>query len=272
MSDQSQIVEWAASGESEALELKRSTGLRKEAAIAVCAMLNHRGGRVLFGVEPNGRVVGQEMSDRTIEEVTQELGEIDPPVFPNIERVELSGGRAVLVASVSTGQSRPYSYHGQAYRRVGNTNQAMSRDEYNRMLFERLHSERRWENEPARGWNIDDLDHAEMLRFVEEAIRRGRAEDPGVRDPRELLRGLGLMREDTLLRAAAVLFGQAARLEADYPQCMLRVARFRGVDRTEFLDNRQFHGNAFHLLRQAERFLREALPVAGRVMPTFSSA
>ena len=268
MPDQSQIADWAASGESETLELKRSTGQRKEAATAVCAMLNHRGGRVLFGVEPNGRVVGQAMSDRTIEEVAQELREIDPPVFPNIERVELSAGRAVLVVTASTGQSRPYSYHGQAYRRVGNTNQAMSRDEYNRMLFERLHSERRWENEPASGWTVDHLDHAEVLRVVEEAIRRGRAEDPGVRDPRELLRGLGLMREETLLRAAAVLFGHAAQLEADYPQCMLRVARFRGVDRTEFLDNRQFHGNAFHLLRQAERFLRETLPVAGRVMPT----
>ena len=268
MPDQSQIADWAASGESETLELKRSTGQRKEAAKAICAMLNHRGGRVLFGVEPNGRVLGQEMSDHTIEEVAQDLRELDPPVFPNIERVDLSAGRAVLVVSVSTGQSRPYSYHGQAYRRLGNTNRAMSRDEYNRMLFERLHSERRWENEPATGWTIDDLDHAEMLRVVEEAIRRGRAEDPGVRDPRELLRGLGLMREDTLLRAAAVLFGDATRLEADYSQCMLRVARFRGVDRTEFLDNRQFHGNAFYLLRQAERFLRETLPVAGRVVPT----
>lgn len=70
-----------------------------------------------------------------------------------------------------------------------------------------------------------------------------------------------------MLRAAAVLFGRAERLEADYPQCLLRVARFRGTDRTEFLDNRQFHGNAFELLLRAERFLRENLPVAGRIAP-----
>ena len=49
------------------------------------------------------------------------------------------------------------------------------------------------------------------------------------------------------------------------PQCTLRVARFRGTDRTEFLDNRQFHGNAFTLLKAAERFLRETLPIAGRI-------
>ena len=41
------------------------------------------------------------------------------------------------------------------------------------------------------------------------------------------------------------------------PQCLLRVARFRGRDKTDFLDNRQFHGNAFELLLKAERFMRE---------------
>ena len=45
---------------------------------------------------------------------------------------------------------------------------------------------------------------------------------------------------------------------------MLRVARFRGLDRSEFLDNRQFYGNAFSLLASAERFLRETLPIASR--------
>lgn len=70
-----------------------------------------------------------------------------------------------------------------------------------------------------------------------------------------------------LLRAAAVLFGSGERLEFEMPQCLLRVARFKGVDRTEFLDNRQFNGNAFTLLAAAERFLRETLPIAGRIEP-----
>ncbi len=90
-------------------------------------------------------------------------------------------------------------------------------------------------------------------------------EDPGTQGPDELLRGLGLFRDGVLWRAAVVLFGNAERIEVEMPQCLLRVARFRGVDRTEFLDNRQFHGNAFALLASAERFLRETLPIAGRI-------
>lgn len=249
-----QIAASAAAGESETLEFKRTTGQRREAARALCAMMNHRGGRVLFGVEPDGRTIGQQVSDHTLEEVAQELKEIDPPVFPSIERVPLANGHEVLVVSVSAGQGRPYSYRGQSYRRVGNTSPAMSRDEYNRMLLERLHDEHRWENESAAGWTVEDLDAGEITRTLEEAIRRGRIEDPGTREPGEILRGMGLMKQGTLLRAALVLFGRAERLAAEFPQCLLRVARFAGTDKTEFRDNRQFRGHTFELLLAAERF------------------
>jgi ATP-dependent DNA helicase RecG len=249
------------------VEFKRTTGERREGAQSLCAMLNHRGGRVLFGVEPGGAVAGQQVSDHTIEEVSQEIQRLDPPVFPTIDRVVLANGREVVVVTVTQGPGRPYSYKGQAYRRVGNTSPAMSRDEYNRMLLERLHGERRWENEPAAGWTVADLDTAELVKTLEEAIRRGRADDPGTRDPAEILRGFGLLRDGVVLRAAPVLFGRAERVEAELPQCLLRVARFRGTDRTEFVDNRQFHGHLFDLLQKAERFLRDSLPVAGRVTP-----
>jgi len=263
----SQIQAWAAAGESESLEFKRTTGERRTAVRTLCAMLNNRGGRVLFGVEPVGRVAGQNVSERTIEEIAQEIQELDPPAFPTIDRVDVGDGREVIAVAVTQGPVRPYSYRGQAYRRVGNTSPEMSRDEYNRMLLERLHGESRWENEPVDRWTISDLDLGEITRTIDEAIRRGRAEDPGTREPAALLRGFGLMRGHQLLRAAVVLFGRGDRLEADYPQCLLRVAKFRGTDRTEFFDNRQIHGNAFELLLRAERFLRESLPVAGRVAP-----
>lgn len=142
MISQDQLTAWAAAGESEMLEFKRSTGQRREAARALCAMLNHRGGRVLLGVEPDGRVTGQQVSDHTVEEIAQELGWIEPPVFPTIERVGVGGGREVLVVAVGTGHGQPYTYRGQAYRRIGTTNQALSREEYNRVLIERLHASR----------------------------------------------------------------------------------------------------------------------------------
>ncbi len=258
------IIPLTTSGESETLEFKETTGTRREAARTVCAFLNQDGGQVLFGVTRDGGVVGQQVGERTIEELSAELRQIDPPAFPTVERVPLGSGREVIVVSTGRGPTRPYIFRGNAYRRVGNTTLAMSPDEYNRMLFERMHSEQRWENQPAAGWSINDLDVAEIRRVVAEGVRRGRMDEPPSREPADLLRGLGLLHDGVLLRAAAVLFGNGERLEVDMPQCLLRVARFRGTDKMHFLDNRQFNGNAFTLLANAERFLRDSLPIAAR--------
>lgn len=109
-----QITALAATGESEVLEFKSTTGTRREALRTVCAMLNQRGGHVLFGVAPTGNVVGQQVSERTIEEVSAEIQQIDPPAFPAIERVPIAGDREVIVIGATQGPARPYVYRGNA--------------------------------------------------------------------------------------------------------------------------------------------------------------
>ena len=53
------ITALAAEQESEILELKSTTGERREAAKTMCAMLNTRGGHILFGVTKRGELQGQ---------------------------------------------------------------------------------------------------------------------------------------------------------------------------------------------------------------------
>ena len=65
------LEDWCAGGESDTLEFKKTTNERREAVKTLCAMLNHRGGRVLFGVNASGTVLGQQVSDRTLEELAQ---------------------------------------------------------------------------------------------------------------------------------------------------------------------------------------------------------
>lgn len=264
------IAAMAADGESERLELKQSTGERREAAKTACAMLNHQGGLIIIGATPDGRVVGQEIGSSTIEDLSAEIQRIDPPAFPGIERIPVSAGREVLLVRVSPGDMPPYMYQGTAYRRVGNTNRSMSRSDERRMFLERAHNQQRWENQPVTGWAAEDLDTMEIRRTVNEAIRIGRLSDSVPDSPEEMLRGMGLIKDGALLRASVVLFGQERRIAtaSEWTQCLLRVARFRGVSYTaDFTDNRQFRGNAFTLLNHAERFLNDNLPIAGRVTP-----
>ncbi len=262
----SELKELVSAGESAHVEFKRTTGQRSDGAKSACAMLNGRGGFVLFGVRNRGQLAGQEVSDSTLRGIANELSKIEPPAFPDIETVAVGKGKSVIALRVPGG-SGPYTYDGRPYVRQGSTTRTMPQARYEQLLLERMHAGSRWENQPAQGIRTRDLDRTEIVRTVEEAIRRGRLEDPGTRSVHDLLSGLGLIEDTQPLNAAVVLFAKEFSLLPNYPQCLLRMARFRGTDKTEFIDNRQAHGNAFELLQKGQRFLREHLPVAGKVLP-----
>lgn len=101
-----QLQAQVAQAESETLEFKQTTGERREAMQVLFAMLNHRGGRVLFGVEPTEKIIGQQVSGHTLEDVTQEIQQIDLPVFPTAERVDVTSGLQVMSITVTTGANR----------------------------------------------------------------------------------------------------------------------------------------------------------------------
>lgn len=54
-----------AQGESDELEVKKSTGQQSRAMESPCAKLNGKGGSVIFGVRDDGEAVGQEVSMRS---------------------------------------------------------------------------------------------------------------------------------------------------------------------------------------------------------------
>lgn len=260
-------------GESLTLELKKSTAEKDRACRSLCALANGKGGQVVFGVTPTGKVVGQKVTDRTLEELAQEFQGFEPPLSPRLTRMAIASngvddGLQVLLVQVDRATQLPVTFRGVPYERVLNTTRIMPRASYQRLLAESMHATDRWEMQPASGCSINSLDHNELVVTIEEAIRRGRMEDPGTRDPMGLLRGLGLLvHRDQISRAAVALFCKDDHAIPEFPQFNLRVARFKGTTRDEFLDNRQYAGNAFALMRRAERFLIDWMPVAGKIVP-----
>ncbi|MEM5770231.1 MAG: ATP-binding protein, partial [Bacillota bacterium] len=84
-------------------------------------------------------------------------------------------------------------------------------------------------------------------------------------DPADVLDRLGLRVNGEILNAAVVLFGKV--FLPNYTQCQIRLARFKGTTKTEFIDNKQLYGHAFSLLDEAMFFIQRHLPVAGRITP-----
>jgi ATP-dependent DNA helicase RecG len=194
--------------------------------------------------------------------------ELSRRAFPDIETVNLKSEKVVIVINIPGGTGL-FSYAGRPYLRNGPTTVQMPRDEYNRRLIEKLHATTRWENEPVpKDVSIKDLDAEEIQITLDNAIRLGRLEATDRRDTASILRGLGLIRDGKLLNAAVALYGKSNQIKTLYPQMGMRLARFRGKNRlADFADNRQYWGHAFTLLRRAESFLMDHVPIAGRVVP-----
>ena len=135
-----------AQGESETLELKRSTAALKRAGETHCAFLNGEGGKVLIGVGPDGKLVGQDVADITPRDIAVMLGRFEPPARVEMSRVDVENGRQVIVLeAVPSRQFAPFVFESKPYKRVGSTTTVMSQEEYARLLLERNHRRHRWE-------------------------------------------------------------------------------------------------------------------------------
>lgn len=253
-----------AQGEGPKLEFKRTTGELREGLQTVCAFLNSRGGHVLFGVNRKGELEGQQVSEQTIHEITDAIDRFEPPAVVQIERIKVASGREVVSLSVETNREGvPFTFDGRPFERIGNTTRKMSQERYESLLLERAHARRRWENQPAVGIQSKNLDREEILRTREAAIQQRRISADTSRKVEDVLDRLGLRRDGVLTQAAQVLFG--TKFMPDYPQCLLKLGRFRGTEVTgDILDNKQEYMHAFAIVREAMAWLDRTLPLSAR--------
>jgi len=251
-----------AQGESETLEFKRSTAELRRAGETLCAFLNGDGGQVLVGVGPKGQLAGQQVADITLRDIAATLGKIEPAARIELERVALGNGLEVIVFSAPSSRAFvPFVYDDKPYKRVGSTTTTMSQDEYMRLLLDRNHACHRWENQPAGGVRLEDLDHEEILRTRASAIEHRRLSAGTSMDVSDILDRLGLRIDGQLTNAAQMLYG--TKFLPRYPQALLKLGRFRGTKITgDILDNQQLHLHAFAMVREAIAWLDRTLPLA----------
>lgn len=263
------VAAFAAGGESETVEFKETTGQRQEAARTLSAMLNGQGGTVLFGVRPNGNVFGQQVSDKTLEEVTQACREIHPMYPPSIERIAVpdggiavpdGDGREVLASTVPSGNSKPYAYKGNYYVRSGAATVDMPDEVQLSLVLERAHGFDRWELAPS-ARDLGAIDDAEVTAFRDDAIANNRAPFEAGADVPDVLRALGLTDDDgEPNRAAITLFAGEGSIGGEYSMLGCHVVGVDGTDLGEdLLDEALVERNAFASLRESFDFCRKHL-------------
>lgn len=260
--DIDQVTALIKQGESDSLEFKKSTAQLKAAFETSCAFLNRSGGVVLIGVKDDGQIVGQDVADSTRLEIAREIKKIEPPAHIDVHYVPIKDGKFVIVLEMILGRHAPYVYDGRSYDRVQSSTGSMSQHLYEQLLVHRGQLNHTWEEQSAEGYDLDSLDHEEIRRTIKDGVDNHRI---GVEvlnyDIEHILSNFKLLRDSKLVNAAVVLY--AKDVLPNYANCMIRMARFRGVDKLgDFIDNQRVYGNAFHLMSVANEFVQRHLPIA----------
>ena len=257
-----EIARLAQQGESETVEFKATTGQRHEAAKTLSAMLNGRGGRVIFGIGPQGNIAGQQVGADTLTDITNACQEIHPRHPPSMERVPLPdcAGREVIVVTVPSGANKPYAHRGRYYMRSGAATVAMPDETQLSLVLERAHGLSRWELD-ASGFGFDIIDDSEVQHFRDDAISAGRAAFDMDASIVDVLRALGLLDSEGLPnRGAIALFGRVEALGGIFPALGCRLVAVNGTEIAEELrDDALVEGNVYASLRKAMAFCEEHL-------------
>ena len=103
--------------ETEKIEFKKTTSELREGITSLASMLNKNGYGVLyFGVKDNGDVVGQQIGDRTLREISQAIANfIKPQIIPTIEHKLIDNKNVIKIEVYGT--EKPYSAYGRYYMR-----------------------------------------------------------------------------------------------------------------------------------------------------------
>ncbi len=266
--DISEIQKIIANDEHRTLELKKTTGELKDAMHTACAMLNTDGGWLIFGVAPqNLNVIGQQVTDSTQREIALALSHIEPIVNVFVEYIDIPSrpGNKLIAIHLDGWVSgkEPYTYHGCPYYKVESTTKEMPRQMFEERLRMAQPQKFSWEQQPAEGYDLSSLNEKQILNAVRLGVRGGRMPESAISLPiDDILQRFSLVREGHLLQAAVALFGQNLH---NYPQMVLRMARFRGVDKNEFVDNQRLSGNFFDLLDAGIAFCYKHLNIHGKI-------
>ena len=263
------IEKLIAKGETQTLELKKTTGELKDAMHTACAFLNSDGGWLLFGITPDSqRIVGQQVTDNTRREIAQALASLEPAVDVSAEYIAVPDSQAgnYVIAIYFDGKKSdhvPYTCNGRPYYKVESTTRQMPREMYEERLRNSNPSKFAWDAQEAEGVTISDLSEERIRNAVRAGVKSGRINASAEDDELEvLLDKFKLLRNGKLTNAAVVLFGKQL---FDYPQMMIRMAYFRGKEKMVFIDNKQEEGNFFDLLDAGMAFCFRHLSLSGEV-------
>lgn len=235
--------------ETEYDEFKASLRELNEGIQSMAAIMNKGGaGTIWFGVRPDGTAIGMDVTEKTLRDVSQAIGnQIRPRIYPTVAGIPFDdgGGREVVRVDFR-GDDPPYSCKGIYRVRVADEDVQLEPAELRRMLAQQVERRDPWDGRASERC-ISDVDEQTLRDYVARGNACGRIPDPYT-TAGEVLEGLGLLRDGFLTNAADVLFCKSRGIR-------LKQGVLESHSRTNILDLQQEEGTVFDLVRKADLYI-----------------
>jgi ATP-dependent DNA helicase RecG len=248
-------------GEDTFLELKVKLSNPERIAQEIVALANTGGGVIVFGVNDQLRVEGVEDAESVQEELVRICREeIEPPLVPFIDRISFDSGRRVVAVDVE-GKRRPYrTRDGRFFIRIGAEKREASRDELSALMEESRPL--RYENVPALGASIADIDESHLWSFVRafegDAFSESNAREYPTKDvlERDLLLATNNGLDVVPTVAGLLLFGHDESVANLLPRSSVIATRFAGdTNQSAVIERVELKGNLSTLFESLTRFI-----------------
>ncbi len=216
------------------------------------------GGYLLFGIDDNGAILGQQVTDDTIKNIANAVKlNTDPKLYPGIERIDLKGKTCILV-TVEESPLKPHLAYGRAYLRVGTTNQKLDRERYEYLLQQRFNGYG-FDYQVQPGATLDDINTDSLYGFLETANSIRNINENLLLPPDIVLQKLDLMAESKITKAAVLLFGkQPEKFFADHFE--IKCGKFADDTGYDVIANdKEFRQNLIHNFHAALNFVMESI-------------
>ena len=231
--------------ESETLEFKKTTGEIKEAVISISSILNKHGlGTLYFGIKPNGDVIGQEVSESSLRDISRVIYEsVKPQIYPAIEELVIEDKHVIKVEF--SGDNTPYSAFGKYYLRTADEDREVTPSVLKQFFIAKEYKEQ-WEKglskSTSKQYNKNTINS-----FIKKAIEVGRLPKEKT-TPDIILNRFGLTNGEYLTNAGEALFGNT------YPVAV-KAAVFATNEKLTFLDMKLYEDNILNLLQITEEYV-----------------
>ena len=255
------ILTIIATGESEAVEFKRTIDNPESIAGEIVAFANSNGGLLLFGVEDNGAISGLSDANSIFQSLTHICRDrCIPPVSPLLEQVTVNSKDVILLTvKPELNRQKPYrTAGGRFYMRVGRDKKDATGRELLRIA--QAAGELHYDKSPVWGATMADfsLSAFEAYHRLQFGISVQEQLDQSGLDLNRLLHNLRLTHtldgQVVLSVACLLLFGDQP--QRFMPHSRLSAVAFAGVDEdSDILDRREITGRLPTIIDDTKAFL-----------------